>query len=78
MNELSFEYLPETYHISQTHSVYVRLENSSLRLSHPRGRVPKRASYSDSNQLPVFINHRHFDIKGCPVKLLPEGLYKSR
>lgn len=36
MNEL-LDYTPDTYHVSLTHSVYVRLQGSKLQMDHPRG-----------------------------------------
>ncbi|MGH0126411.1 UNVERIFIED_CONTAM: hypothetical protein FKN15_030275 [Acipenser sinensis] len=45
MNEIS-SYDPETYHAMLTHSVYVRLEGSTLRLSKPNRNISRRASFN--------------------------------
>lgn len=77
MNEL-FDYNPETYSINQTHSIYVHLEGTTLRLRRPKVNVPKRAMWDESNPNPQFVHQRHFDIEGSKVLLLPNGLVKKR
>ncbi|XP_023235539.1 testis-expressed protein 2-like [Centruroides sculpturatus] len=78
MNELPLEYNPDTYHVNCTHSVYVRLDGTSLRLSHPKNNIPKRAMWNEVRHDPVFIHQRHFNIAGATVSLLPEGLARKR
>ncbi|XP_072049026.1 testis-expressed protein 2-like isoform X2 [Amphiura filiformis] len=78
MNELSSPYDPENYHIAQTHSLYVRLDQYKLRLSRPKYNIPRRAMYDETVIKPEFIHQRHYDMRGSKVYLLPEGLVKKR
>lgn len=78
MNELPFEYNPDTYHVNCTRSVYVRLDGTSLRLSHPKNNIPKRAMWNEVRHDPVFIRQRHLNIAGATISLLPEGLARKR
>ncbi|XP_041363565.1 testis-expressed protein 2-like [Gigantopelta aegis] len=77
MNEL-VDYNPDDYHISQTHSVYVRLEGTHLRLQRPKVNVPKRAMWDEVIPHTSFIHQRHFELPGSRVFLLPPGLVKKR
>lgn len=78
MNEFSREYSPKIYHISLTESVYVRLEGSTLRLSTPRSKIPKRAMWNEPKHKLLFNRDRLFDIANCRVTLLPDGLTHRR
>lgn len=78
MNELEKEYDPETYHISQTQSVFVRLEGHTLRLSTPRRNIPRRAMWDEPTPKPEFVHQRIIDIKGGTVFLQPHGLVNKR
>ncbi|VDD77699.1 unnamed protein product [Mesocestoides corti] len=80
MNEIIF-YSPETYHINNTHSVYVTLEGTQLRIQRPRKNVSRRAMFN----LPVpptcgvhFVHQRIFDMRKVNVSLLPHGLVEKR
>lgn len=77
MNEM-FDYKVETYSINNTHSIYVHLEGTTLRLRRPKVNVPKRAMWDEPHHSPQFIHQRHFDIQGSKVLLLPNGLVKKR
>lgn len=77
MNELH-TYHPENFHLNQTHSVYVHLEGTTLRLQVPKNNVPKRAMFDEVLPNVSFIHQRYFDIKGSKVRLLPIGLIKKR
>ena len=77
MNEI-MEYKAETYSINQTHSVFVDLEGTKLRLRRPKVNIPKRAMWDEPNPNPQFIHQRHFDLEGSRVLLLPAGLVKKR
>lgn len=80
MNEI-FSYDPLTYHISQTNSVYLRLDGTYLRVSTTNARIPKRIMW---NETPIelkhihFTSHRVFNLLGCSVELLPLGLARKR
>ncbi|XP_011180596.2 uncharacterized protein Tex2_1 isoform X1 [Zeugodacus cucurbitae] len=80
MNEI-FSYDPLTYHISQTNSVYLRLDGTYLRVSTTTARIPKRIMW---NEQPIdikhihFTSHRVFNLLGCSVELLPLGLARKR
>ncbi|XP_033109929.1 testis-expressed protein 2-like isoform X2 [Anneissia japonica] len=78
LNELPYEYNADTYHIQQTHSVYLRLDGTVLRLLQPKVNVPKRAMWDEALQKPEFIHQRHFDLRGSKVYLLPQGLVSKR
>lgn len=77
MNEI-IDYSPETYSINNTHSVYVHLDGTTLRLRRPRINIPRRAMWDEQTYNPQFIHQRHFDIIGSKVLLLPSGLVKKR
>ena len=77
MNEV-MNYNPDTYSINQTHSIYVHLEGTTLRLRRPRVNIPKRAMWDEPASSPQFIHQRHFDITGSRVILLPPNLVKKR
>ncbi|XP_036337201.1 uncharacterized protein LOC118747299 isoform X2 [Rhagoletis pomonella] len=80
MNEV-FSYDPLTFHISQTNSVYLRLDGTILRVSTTTSRVPKRVMW---NEPPIDIKHMHFsahrtfNLLGCSIELLPLGLARKR
>lgn len=78
MNEFPESYDPQTYHISQTQSVYVRLQGNLLRLSHTRAKIPKRAMWNEPKHKLAFTEHRIYNLLGAVVTLLPEGLNKKR
>ncbi|CAL4068931.1 unnamed protein product, partial [Meganyctiphanes norvegica] len=73
MNEIEY-YTPETYHVSDTHSVFVRLQGSRLKIDHPRGKIPKHARSKEEIHNTVFLNHREYNIAGCEVQLYPQNL----
>lgn len=77
MNEL-YQYNPEEYSINHTHSVYVQLEGTKLRLQRPKVNVPRRAMWDDTMPATTFLHQRHFEIDGSKVYLLPKGLVKKR
>ena len=77
MNEL-YQYNPDDYSINHTHSVYVQLEGTKLRLQRPKINVPRRAMWDDTIPATTFLHQRHFDIEGSKVYLLPDGLVKKR
>lgn len=77
MNELQ-HYDPENYHISQTQSVFVRLEGTLLRLSRPKVGIPKRAMWDEAHPSPQFIHQRYLDLEGSRLYLLPPGLVDKR
>ncbi|XP_047001749.1 testis-expressed protein 2 [Schistocerca americana] len=78
INEYPGVYDPSTYHISETQTVYVRLEGDTLRISHPRARIPKRATWNERRHRLRFSHQRIYSIAGCEVKLLPDGLARKR
>jgi hypothetical protein len=77
MNELS-SYDPEDYHINQTHSIYVSLEGTTLRIQRPKTNIPKRGMWDESQPSPKFIHQRYYDVNGSKVILLPPELVKKR
>lgn len=77
MNELN-RYDVEDYHITQTYSVLVTLEGTTLRLQTPKHGVAKRAIVDESIPLVTFVRQRHFDLCGGRVSLLPSDLVSKR
>lgn len=77
MNEISF-YDPETYHATLTHSVYVRLEGSTIRLSKPNHNISRRSAHNDAKPDVNFISQKIYDLTHSKIHLLPEGLARKR
>ncbi|KAL8174886.1 UNVERIFIED_CONTAM: hypothetical protein K2H54_004681 [Gekko kuhli] len=77
MNEMYF-YDPEIYHPSLTHSVFVTLEDYSLKLSYPKSNIPRRATFEEEIPEVAFVNHHHYDLRGAKVFLFPPGLARKR
>ncbi|KAJ9574852.1 hypothetical protein L9F63_007977, partial [Diploptera punctata] len=78
MNEYRHDYDPETYSLNDTDSVYVRLEGATLRISHTKLRIPKRAMWNERPHKLKFYHQRIYSIEDCKLKLLPEGLTRRR
>ncbi|XP_063760307.1 testis-expressed protein 2-like [Eleginops maclovinus] len=77
MNE-TLSYDPETFNPSITHSVYVTLEGSRLRLAYPRANIPRWAAFDKTPQEAVFLRSRTYPLPNCKVSLLPPGLARKR
>ncbi|VUZ43088.1 unnamed protein product [Hymenolepis diminuta] len=80
MNE-TISYSSETYHINNTHSVFVTLEGTQLRIQRPRKNVPRRAMFNvsvPSSSGVQFVHQRIYDMRKVTVSLLPEGLVAKR
>ncbi|TRY96683.1 hypothetical protein DNTS_035015 [Danionella cerebrum] len=77
MNEISC-YDPETYHATLTHSVYVRLEGSVLRLSKPNRNIPRRAAFSELKPDVSYISQKIYDLTNSKVYLVPYNLARKR
>ncbi|VDP81204.1 unnamed protein product [Echinostoma caproni] len=74
-------YDPETHHVSQTHSVFVTLDGTQLRLQRPRRNIARRSMWNE--ELPSittmrFQQQRIFDLVHARVTLLPTGLVLKR
>lgn len=78
MNELMDNYNPDEYHVSQTHSIFVLLEGTTLRLRRPKNNIAKRAMWDELQPTSHFIHQRHYDLEGSRIFLLPPGLVKKR
>ena len=74
MNELDGEYIPESYHVTLTHSVYLRLQGWQLKIDHPKRKVAKHARINEEFNSGGFIHHREYSLAGCQVLLLPKNL----
>uniref|UniRef100_A0A1A9WPX4 Uncharacterized protein n=1 Tax=Glossina brevipalpis TaxID=37001 RepID=A0A1A9WPX4_9MUSC len=80
MNEIDV-YDLETYHISMTRPVHLKLEGTMLQVSNTNDYVKKRVLYGDE---PIDMNHitfttkRVYNLFGCRVELLPKGLPRRR
>ncbi|XP_053132614.1 testis-expressed protein 2-like isoform X2 [Hemicordylus capensis] len=77
MNEM-YSYDPEIYHPSLTHSVFVTLEDSTLKLSYPKNNIPRRATFEEEILEAAFVSHRHYEMSGTKVFLFPPGLARKR
>ncbi|KAG7335118.1 hypothetical protein KOW79_001714 [Hemibagrus wyckioides] len=77
MNEI-YSYDPETYHATLTHSVYVRLEGSVLRLSKPNRNIPRRATFSEPKPDITYISQKIYDLTNSKIYLVPHSLARKR
>ncbi|XP_068999821.1 testis-expressed protein 2-like [Embiotoca jacksoni] len=77
MNE-THSYNPETFHPSITHSVYVTLEGSRLRLAYPRANIPRWAAFKETPHDAVFLHSQTYQLANCKVSLVPPGLARKR
>lgn len=67
MNEIH-SYDPEMYHATLTHSVYVRLEGSVLRLSKPHRNISRRAAHNEPKPDVTFISQKIYDLSDSKVR----------
>ncbi|XP_069569946.1 testis-expressed protein 2-like isoform X2 [Brachyistius frenatus] len=77
MNEI-LNYDPETYHATLTHSVYVRLEGSIIRLSKPNHNVARRTSHNEPKPDVSYISQKIYDLTNSRVYLVPQSLARKR
>ncbi|XP_053354456.1 testis-expressed protein 2-like [Clarias gariepinus] len=77
MNEIQ-NYDPETYHATLTHSVFVRLEGSTLRISNPNKNITRRASYNEPKPDVTYISQKIYDLTDSKVSLVPQSLARKR
>lgn len=69
MNEI-YNYDPETYHATLTHSVYVRLEGSTLRLSKPNKNISRRAVYNEPKPEVTYVSQKIYELTESKVRVL--------
>ncbi|KAM3598045.1 uncharacterized protein V6R79_012725 [Siganus canaliculatus] len=77
MNEIH-SYDPETYHATLTHSVYVRLEGSVLRLSKPNRNISRRATHNEPKPDVTYISQKIYDLTDSKIQLVPQSLARKR
>ncbi|XP_031425194.1 testis-expressed protein 2 isoform X2 [Clupea harengus] len=77
MNEI-VSYDPETYHATLTHSVFVRLEGSTLRLSKPSRNIPRRAAFNEPKPDVSYISQKIYDLSDSKISLVPQSLARKR
>ncbi|MBN3294360.1 TEX2 protein, partial [Polypterus senegalus] len=77
MNEIH-SYNPETYHATLTHSVFVRLEGNTLRLSKPNKNISRRASFNESRPDVTYVSQKIYDVTDSKIYLLPQNLARKR
>ncbi|XP_067333362.1 testis-expressed protein 2 isoform X1 [Channa argus] len=77
MNEIH-SYDPEMYHATLTHSVYVRLEGSVLRLSKPNRNISRRATHNEPKPDITYISQKIYDLTDSKIHLMPESLARKR
>ncbi|XP_073841764.1 uncharacterized protein isoform X3 [Musca autumnalis] len=80
MNEVD-SYDPNTFHISMTRPVYIKLDGSILHISNTNARIPKRAMWNEppiDRKSIIFTTHRSYNLLGCRIELLPIGLARKR
>lgn len=74
MNEIH-SYDPETYHATLTHSVYVRLEGSVLRLSKPNRNISRRATHNEPKPDVTYISQKIYDLTDSKVRWLKQAFW---
>ncbi|XP_035511360.1 testis-expressed protein 2 [Morone saxatilis] len=77
MNEIH-NYDPEMYHATLTHSVYVRLEGSVLRLSKPNRNISRRATHNEPKPDVTYISQKIYDLTDSKIQLVPQSLARKR
>ncbi|XP_027547597.1 testis-expressed protein 2 [Neopelma chrysocephalum] len=77
MNEI-YNYDPETYHATLTHSVYVRLEGSTLRLSKPNKNISRRALYNEPKPDVTYVSQKIYELTESRISLVPKSLARKR
>ncbi|XP_068606485.1 testis-expressed protein 2 [Brachionichthys hirsutus] len=77
MNEIT-SYDPEMYHATLTHSVYVRLEGSVLRLSKPHRNISRRAMHNEAKPDVTYISQKIYDLTESKIHLVPQSLARKR
>lgn len=77
MNEIT-NYDPEMYHATLTHSVYVRLEGSVLRLSKPNRNISRRAAHNEPKPDVTYISQKIYDLTNSKIYLMPQSLARKR
>ncbi|KAF3846400.1 hypothetical protein F7725_003478 [Dissostichus mawsoni] len=77
MNEIHC-YDPEMYHATLTHSVYVRLEGSVLRLSKPNRNISRRATHNEPKPDVTYISQKIYDLTDSKINLVPQSLARKR
>ncbi|XP_010872573.1 testis-expressed protein 2 isoform X2 [Esox lucius] len=77
MNQM-YSYDPEMYHATLTHSVYVRLEGSTLRLSKPNRNIARRATHNEPKPDVIYISQKIYDLTNSKIHLVPQSLARKR
>ncbi|MBN3314193.1 TEX2 protein, partial [Atractosteus spatula] len=77
MNEIC-NYDPETYHATLTHSIFVRLEGCTLRLSKPNRNISRRASFNEPKPDVTYISQKIYDLTDSKIYLVPPSLARKR
>lgn len=80
MNEIH-SYDPEMYHATLTHSIYVRLEGSVLRLSKPNRNISRRAAHNEPKPDVTYISQKIYDLTDSKVwraRVLKKRTKKTR
>ncbi|XP_070596465.1 testis-expressed protein 2 isoform X2 [Erythrolamprus reginae] len=77
MNEI-YNYDPETYHATLTHSIFVRLEGNILRLSKPNKNISRRAFYNETKAEVTYISQKIYDLTDSKIYLVPKSLARKR
>ncbi|XP_072561430.1 testis-expressed protein 2-like isoform X1 [Paramormyrops kingsleyae] len=77
MNEIH-NYDPETYHATLTHSVFVRLEGCTLRLSKPNRNVSRRATFNEPKPDVTYVSQKIYDLTDSKIFLMPQNLARKR
>ncbi|XP_061567726.1 testis-expressed protein 2-like [Cololabis saira] len=77
MNEIH-NYDPDMYHATLTHSVYVRLEGSVLRLSKPNRNISRRATHNEPKPDVTYISQKIYDLTDSKIYLVPQSLARKR
>lgn len=78
VNEFPDIYNPHTYHISQTQSVYLKLQGNMLKVSNTKSKIPKRAVWNEPERTVELTHHRVYNLLSANISILPDGLARTK
>ncbi|XP_050531492.1 uncharacterized protein LOC126900085 [Daktulosphaira vitifoliae] len=78
INQFFNTYHPDTYRLSLTTSVYLKLKGPILIMSYPYYKIPKRSLYNEKKPKLIFLKECMYDLTDCSIVLLPQNLTNKR
>lgn len=73
-----YNYDPETYHVTLTRSVFVRLDGGILRLSKLNKNISRMASYHETKPEVTYINQKIYDLSESKIYLVSKSLVQKQ